>query len=98
MLDVRHPGRATGLLNAALNDVYGTTILARGQRFVKCPYPDAAILIIAFNDGNAYYLRVDAVFMVIQMIIASNNLYNGLGHGPITTASAPYPGSIDRLL
>jgi hypothetical protein len=37
MLDFQHTGRATGLLNAALNDVYGTTIVARGQRFVKGP-------------------------------------------------------------
>ena len=58
----------------------------------------SAILIIAFNDGNACYLLVNVVLMAIQIIIAAHNLYNGLGHDPITTASAPYPGSIDRLL
>jgi hypothetical protein len=59
---------------------------------------DSAILIIAFNDGSVYYLRIDVFLMAIQMIIAANSLYNSLGHDPITTASAPYPGSIDRLL
>jgi hypothetical protein len=56
-----------------------------------------AILIIAFNDGDACYLLIYILLMAMTMNIAANNLYNSLGHDKITTASAPYLGSIDGL-
>jgi hypothetical protein len=62
------------------------------------PKLPAAILNIAFNDCNESSLLIYRLIIAITMNIDVNNLDSSLCHGPITTASAPYPGSIGRLL